>query len=1673
MKHQTIFRLIVALTAMLILVALTRSAPETQAQSFSCSSVTEIPQAECEDLLLLYNSTNGANWTDNSGWLSSNTPCSWNGVTCTEGHVTDLSFYNNQLSGPIPDFSNLPNLTSLSFRNNQLSGPIPDFSNLPKLWVLGLDNNQLSGNIPDFSNLPELTDIYLWNNQLSGPIPDFSNLPNLTRLWLFSNQLSGPIPDFSNLPNLTLLDFGDNQLSGPIPDFSNLPNLTRLGFDINLLPDFSNLSNLTSLSLYNMSGPIPDLSNLPNLTSLSLHNMSGPIPNFSNLPKLTGLFLSNNQLSGPIPDFSNLPNLTDLSLSNNHLSGSIPDFSNLPNLTDLSLSNNQLSGSIPDFSNLPNLRTLGLPNNQLSGPIPDFSNLPNLMNLYFSSNQLSGSIPDFSNLPNLRMLGLSNNQLSGPIPDFSNLPNLEWLYLDNNQLSGPVPDLDWTTISSLSLKDNCGLVALDDAQATVLSDKDSDWQQQRSDCATFQISPTSLTFNGAVGEANPAAQNITINNLYTTTLTWSASESLSWLSLDSASGTVPSTATVSVDTSGLNADSFTGTITFSSSEAVNSPQTVTVSLSISETLYPDLTVTTITDSPVCVGQSATLTTTVMNKGLAEAGTNSMALYDNDTLLDTLSVNPLAAGGTVSFSHHLTPTSTGTHTLKAIVDSTRIVAESDETNNSSTVVLLVQTDETAPTGSLSINDGAESTDKSQVNLSLTATDDGPCAGQSIERIKMRLSNDGTTWEAWQTYTPTRTWTLPSTSGIHTVYIQFQDEAGKVSQSYSDSITLSLPQPVLTVSPMSLAYNLTAGDAPISQTVNISNTGTGVLSWTASLSDSDLTGLLNLSGLAGLAPDTLVVTVDPSALTAGTYSATINISSNGGSAEIPVVVTVESTISSECQNVTQIPQTECTALVALYNGTNGDNWTDNSGWLQTDTPCSWFGIYCWNGHVLDLKLKNNSLVGSMPSELEQLTNLRSLWLHANQLSGPISPELGKLSALQYLYLRENQLTGEIPTELGNLSQLQKFDVGTNQLTGEIPAELGQLTQVTYLSVYANQLSGSVPESFGQLVNLQTLFVGNNANLSGQLPYSLLNLKQLQHDNFYYAGTLVCEPDDELFLAWLDEIIPTKKRTGLCNETIDPPYPNGLRPIDLNISLYKTASAEERSAYTNIVSHFADAVYEMSNGQHKLRNITIYQNGEKANQAEVLWVANKWPSANTAGYGKPGYQVYMGDVWPFDTPYNALEESHWKEAGYGFGHEWGHYYYGVYDEYRCTKVTCYTDDSSPHRDDVPVENSIMTSQWQAAKGDLSWLNFSVMHNYTTADRTAHYRVYKSSGWETIARPPSQDPPRDKLAAINGRAYFPELAKVAPAPNQPASIELPTLAGRTELKVTWVAPSASRRQVTEEPYQVYLESFYGQALVAPEPALIVARVVKEDPIAKAGITVEVHPPADGGVTSFAMNDDGVSPDVTADDGLYTGIMPYQQDGDYEVIVTFDNAAGTAEQTQRGYDFLPDPDGNTPDIIAQPVGEDFTAQGSLNLNISGAETDDHANSAAEATLLSTNNFKTVGQINSAGDVDMFKITPTQTGELVVRVSGLALGMRPNIQFLASDGQTERQSFTPQGEDYFYSFVDGIASESIYVAISHQDNTATDGLYRISAGPSLAGELATTTINTYLPIITK
>ena len=208
-----------------------------------------------------------------------------------------------------------------------------------------------------------------------------------------------------------------------------------------------------------------------------------------------------------------------------------------------------------------------------------------------------------------------------------------------------------------------------------------------------------------------------------------------------------------------------------------------------------------------------------------------------------------------------------------------------------------------------------------------------------------------------------------------------------------------------------------------------------------------------------------------------------------------------------------------LVALYNSTDGPNWTNS--WDLNQPIDTWFGIKLnQNECVEEIKLcidcrienvRGNNLSGVLPPELGHLSEIERLEITYNpKLTGIIPPELGNLTTLVDLSLGFNSLSGNIPTELGQLNKLLYLTLNNNSLSGNIPSELGQISTLTLLYLYRNQLSGSLPNEIGQLENLIYLSLDNN-DLSGSIPMYLgefLSLNYLQLGNNNFSG---CFPEN----------------------------------------------------------------------------------------------------------------------------------------------------------------------------------------------------------------------------------------------------------------------------------------------------------------------------------------------------------------------------------------------------------------------------------------------------------------------------------------------------------------------------------------------------------------------------------
>lgn len=175
-----------------------------------------------------------------------------------------------------------------------------------------------------------------------------------------------------------------------------------------------------------------------------------------------------------------------------------------------------------------------------------------------------------------------------------------------------------------------------------------------------------------------------------------------------------------------------------------------------------------------------------------------------------------------------------------------------------------------------------------------------------------------------------------------------------------------------------------------------------------------------------------------------------------------------------------------LVAFYEAMNGDEWTNNDGWLDPDVPiCDWYGITCvtegmefggfeWIGYI---RLADNNLQGQLSESLIRRLNGNStvgvpsieLDLSGNAISGEL-PELPV--GVPRLILANNQLEGPLPPQsldhdgpmIGTPPpppplRLEYLDLSGNDFSEVIPEAWQEVLTLDHLDLSDNQLEGSI--------------------------------------------------------------------------------------------------------------------------------------------------------------------------------------------------------------------------------------------------------------------------------------------------------------------------------------------------------------------------------------------------------------------------------------------------------------------------------------------------------------------------------------------------------------------------------------------------------------------------------------
>ncbi len=217
----------------------------------------------------------------------------------------------------------------------------------------------------------------------------------------------------------------------------------------------------------------------------------------------------------------------------------------------------------------------------------------------------------------------------------------------------------------------------------------------------------------------------------------------------------------------------------------------------------------------------------------------------------------------------------------------------------------------------------------------------------------------------------------------------------------------------------------------------------------------------------------------------------------------------------------------ALVAIYNSLGGSDWTDNTNWL-TGNLDTWSGIYMADGRVTHIDLSNNNLIGSLPQELGNLTQLKSFNMSTNQITGEIPAGLWQLDSLINISLFLNDLSGTLPEAIGNLTKLESFDIGDNNFTGTLPDTLSSLDSLSLLAMGNNDLTDTIPPLSNALTEL--LVDGNHfthiSDLTGNSNLSIFNAQSNAFDfgdlePYTSVSSFSYAPQDSLGLARTDSV------------------------------------------------------------------------------------------------------------------------------------------------------------------------------------------------------------------------------------------------------------------------------------------------------------------------------------------------------------------------------------------------------------------------------------------------------------------------------------------------------------------------------------------------------------------------
>ena len=427
---------------------------------------------------------------------------------------------------------------------------------------------------------------------------------------------------------------------------------------------------------------------------------------------------------------------------------------------------------------------------------------------------------------------------------------------------------------------------------------------------TVTAAPTSLNFAFTMGGTAPAAQPLAIGG--TAGLTFTAAAATvsggAWLAVTPGSGPISgsSSASVSVNTTGLAANTYTGTVTISATGAT--PQVVNVTLVVSA--QPTLTVgNSSLNFAFQIGATAPTAQSVTIGGTATTFTATPATTSGGSWLSvTPGTGPLPATGSVSISvntagltantYNGTVTVASTGATSQVINVTLVVTKPTITATPTPLNFAFQIGGTAPVAQPVAIGGT-------LGLAFTATPATTSGG------------------AWLVVTP-GSGTISASSSLSVSV----NTTGLTANTYNGTVTVAGPgatsqvvnvtlvitsAPAITASPSSFTFNFTiGGTAPLSQALNL-GVASG-LDFTVAASTTSGGSWLSVSPGSGTGPALLGVSVDTTGLKAATYHGNITVTAVGAS-NSPLAIPVTFVVTAG------VPPINLSALTLNFSAVSG--------------------------------------------------------------------------------------------------------------------------------------------------------------------------------------------------------------------------------------------------------------------------------------------------------------------------------------------------------------------------------------------------------------------------------------------------------------------------------------------------------------------------------------------------------------------------------------------------------------------------------------------------------------------------------------------------------------------------------------------------------------------------------